>query len=150
MGVRLIGGEVLFLEAAPLAAGDGVLGVSEAGDLTFDEAEREDVIGVEKFDEGAGGVFVGEVSRFRGGTAFVIDDAEAGVLESFEDFGGVVSGGVVDEDDLEFAVGLIEDGIERLFQIGTGIVAGNTDAYERRGHDAVVAEQSPMRRCSIR
>lgn len=65
----------------------------------------------------------GEVSRFRGTPALLVDDVEAGIVESGQNVGGVIGCAVVDKDHLEIVMSLLEDRTQGLFDVGPGIVA---------------------------
>ena len=63
-----------------------------------------------------------------------IAERSAPAQEVASDFGGVISGAVVDGDDFNRPVILFDDGLQSLLDIGPVIVHGDENADQRSGH----------------
>ena len=117
--------------------GDNQVGVVGEGirDQLRDEVTGEDIVAIHEADEGAARPIEAHVARRGRPLIALVNHRHPSIplREVVADPGRGVAGSVVDDNDLEFAIGLCGNAVQALLKIRTHVVDGHDDAYQRVG-----------------
>ncbi len=89
----------------------------EVGDVTGQFFGEPEIVAVDEGDVVAGGVANAGVAGAGRTAVFLVDDADAIVDELLADFDAAIGRGIINNNDLEIAIGLCEDGLDRCSDI---------------------------------
>ena len=97
----------------------------------FDKLWIDFVVGITEHDVLTGDFAKSRIAGASGGAGvWLIDEDDSWVLffGGLEEFGSVVGGAIVDENNFEILVGLIEDVADEFLRGNAGVVEGDDDA----------------------